>query len=88
VPVQVTHRLDRAFEVLADARASSARPARRRYGQVGRILKQAANRARRYARIKKPRLSAACADELGRTIEAIIGDTAAECVGRGFCTPH
>jgi hypothetical protein len=39
----------------------------------------------RYASLAKPRLTTECAEELRSIIEAIASDTAAECVGRGFC---
>jgi hypothetical protein len=85
IPLPITHRLDRAFAILADVRASDDGAPRRRYQRIGRLLKQAAKRATRAAALKKPRLTAECAAELRAAIEAVAADTAAECVGRGFC---
>jgi hypothetical protein len=87
VPVQLTRRLDRAFDLLADLRNASVKLTRRRYQRVGRLLEQAAKRAGRYAAQKKPRLTMECADELRAAIEAVKADVAAECVTLGLCRP-
>jgi hypothetical protein len=85
IPPQVTRRLDRAFALLADARATDDRRNRRRYGRAGRLFSQAAKRAVRAAKLKTPRLTTACAEELRTAIESVAADAAAECAARGFC---
>lgn len=85
MPPQLTHRLDRAFALLADVRAFNVQPTRRRYQRISLLFTQAGKRATHFAHMKKPRLTQPCADELQDGIHGVVGDVAAECVGLGLC---
>jgi hypothetical protein len=85
LPPRDVRRLDRAFRLLAHARGSTSKATRRIYGRAATLLKQTAQRARRYGSSRKPKLSADCARELSQAIESIVAAAASECTGRGFC---
>ena len=73
IPASVTKRFNRATSLIDQARTGPAKQTRKFLKRAKKALKQAAAKAVRAAKGKKPKISAACAEALKEAADSVVG---------------
>ena len=73
IPASVTKRFNRATSLIDQARTGPAKQTRKLHKRAKKALKQAAAKAVRAAKGKKPKISAACAEALKEAADSVVG---------------